>query len=134
MQKGARHIALTSRKGVARLAGTQNRALRSAVNYLQSLPDLDLRLEACDATSVKALTKLISSLDRPLAGCVFSAAVLSDRLFLKQDAESFPIPFKPKTDAYFALETVVAVEKLDFLLAISSVASFGAAGQTNYAR
>ncbi|KAK7057599.1 polyketide synthase [Favolaschia claudopus] len=132
-RKGARHIALTSRTGVARLAGPKNRSLRGAVDYLQSLPDLDLRLEACDATSVEALTKLVSSLDHPLAGCVFSAAVLADRLFLKQDAESFPVPFKPKTDAYFALEKVVALDKLDFLLAISSVASFGAAGQTNYA-
>ncbi|KAJ7898537.1 polyketide synthase [Mycena olivaceomarginata] len=132
-RKGARHIALTSRKGVARLSGPQNRAMRSAVDYLRTLPDLDLRLEACDATSVEALTKLTSSLDRPLAGCVFSAAVLSDRLFLKQDKQSFPVPFKPKTDAYFTLEKVVDLEKLDFVLAISSVASFGSPGQTNYA-
>ncbi|KAF8920772.1 polyketide synthase [Mucidula mucida] len=132
-RKGARHIALTSRTGVSRLAGAQNRAMRGAVDYLKSLPDLDLRLEACDASSVESLTKLINSLDHPLAGCLFTAAVLSDRLFLKQDAESFPIPFKPKTDAYFALEKVVAIEKLDFLLAVSSVAGFGAAGQTNYA-
>ncbi|KAF8178693.1 polyketide synthase [Mycena galopus ATCC 62051] len=132
-RKGARHIAVTSRTGAARLAGPKNRSLRGAVDYLQSLPDLDLRLEACDATSVDALTTLIKSLDCPLAGCVLTAAVLADSLFLKQDAETFPIPFKPKTDAYFALEKVVAVEKLDFLLAISSVASFGAAGQTNYA-
>ncbi|KAF7351064.1 Polyketide synthase [Mycena sanguinolenta] len=132
-RKGARHIALTSRTGVARLAGPKNRSLRGAVDYLQSLPDLDLRLEACDATSVDALTSLIDSLDCPLAGAIFTAAVLADRLFLKQDAESFVVPFKPKTEAYFALEKVVAIEKLDFLLAISSVASFGAAGQTNYA-
>ncbi|KAJ7823343.1 KR domain-containing protein [Mycena olivaceomarginata] len=102
--------------------------------YLQSLPDLDLRLEACDATSVEDLTRLISSLDCPLAGCIFSAVVLADRLFLKQDLENFMIPYKSKTDAYFALEKVVALEKLDFVLGISSVASFGAAGQTNYAR
>ncbi|KAF9028346.1 hypothetical protein BDZ89DRAFT_951490 [Hymenopellis radicata] len=107
--------------------------MRGAVDYLKSRPDLDLWLEACDASSVKSLTKLISSLDRPLAGCMLTAAVLSDRLFLKQDTESFPIPFKPKTDAYFTLEKAVAIEKLDFLLAVSSVAGFGTAGQTNYA-
>ncbi|KAJ7847083.1 acyl transferase domain-containing protein [Mycena olivaceomarginata] len=101
---GARHIALISRKGAGRLAGTQNRTLRGVAQYLQSLPDLDLRLEACDATSVEDLTRLISSLDCPLAGCIFSAVVLADPL-----------------------------EKLDFVLGISSVASFGAAGQTNYA-
>ncbi|KAJ7885730.1 polyketide synthase [Mycena olivaceomarginata] len=130
---GARHIALISRKGAGRLAGTQNRTLRGVAQYLQSLPDLDLRLEACDATSVEDLTRLISSLDCPLAGCIFSAVVLADRLFLKQDPENFMIPYKSKTDAYFALEKVVALEKLDFVLGISSVASFGAAGQTNYA-
>ncbi|KAJ7622843.1 polyketide synthase [Mycena polygramma] len=132
-RKGARHIAVTSRTGVARLAGPQNRAMRGAVEYLQSFPDLDLRLEACDASSVESLTKLIASLDRPLAGCVLTAAVLSDGLFLKQDSKSFSLPFTAKTDALFALEKVVPIEKLDFLLAISSVAEFGAAGQTNYA-
>ncbi|KAF8185089.1 hypothetical protein K438DRAFT_1974293 [Mycena galopus ATCC 62051] len=113
-------------------SGPKNRLLHGAVDYLQSLP-IDLRLEACDTTSVDALTTLIKSLDCPLAGCVLTAAVLADSFFLKQDAETFPIPFKPKTDAYFALEKVVAVEILDFLLAISSVVSFDAAGQTNYA-
>ncbi|KAJ7811280.1 polyketide synthase [Mycena olivaceomarginata] len=132
-RKGVRHIALTSRQGVARLTGPQNRVMRSAVSYLQSHADLDLRLEACDASSVEALTKLVRSLDCPLAGCIFSAAVLADRLFLKQDADSFLVPFKPKTDAYFALEKVVDLKKLDFVLAISSVASLGSAGQTNYA-
>ncbi|KAJ7842961.1 polyketide synthase [Mycena olivaceomarginata] len=131
--KGARHIALTSRTGANRLAGPQNRALRGAVDYLKSLPDLELRLDACDASSAESLATLISSLDRPLAGCLFTAVVLSNRLFLKQDAESFSIPFKSKTDAYFALEKVVAIEKLDFLVAISSIAAFGVAGQTNYA-
>jgi hypothetical protein len=108
--------------------------LRGAVDYLKSLPDLELRLDACDASSAESLATLISSLDRPLAGCLFTAVVLSNRLFLKQDAESFSIPFKSKTDAYFALEKVVAIEKLDFLVAISSIAAFGVAGQTNYAR
>ncbi|KAF8195303.1 hypothetical protein K438DRAFT_802881 [Mycena galopus ATCC 62051] len=131
--KGARHIALTSRTGPTRLAGPQNRVMRGAVKYLKSLPDLDLRLEACDASSVESLTTLIGSLDRPLAGCMLTAVVLSNRLFLKQDRESFAIPFKAKTDAYFALEKVVPIEKLDFLVAISSMAAFGVAGQTNYA-
>lgn len=108
--------------------------MRGAVDYLKSLPDLDLRLDACDASSVESLTTLISSLDRPLAGCMLTAVVLSNGLFLKQDAESFSIPFKPKTDAYFALEKVIAIEKLDFLVAVSSMAGFGVAGQTNYAR
>ncbi|KAK7039743.1 polyketide synthase [Favolaschia claudopus] len=132
-QKGARHIALTSRTGILRLSGPQNRYLRNAVDCLQALPGLDLRLEACDASSVEALTHLISSFDLPLAGCILTALALSDRLFMKQDADSFSIPFKPKTTAYFVLEQVVALDKLDFLIAISSIASFGDAGQSNYA-
>ncbi|KAK7044317.1 polyketide synthase [Favolaschia claudopus] len=132
-QKGARHIALTSRTGISRLSGPKNRYLRNAVECLQALPGLELRLEACDASSVDALTHLISSFDCPLAGCILSALALSDRLFMKQDADSFSIPFKPKTVAYFALEQVVALDELDFLIAISSIASFGVAGQSNYA-
>ncbi|KAK7039784.1 polyketide synthase [Favolaschia claudopus] len=131
-QKGARHIALTSRSGIMRLSGPKNRYLRNAVECLQALPGLELRLEACDASSVEALTHLVSSFDRPLAGCILAALALSDRLFMKQDADSFSIPFKPKTVAYLALEQVVALDKLDFLVAISSLASFGVAGQSNY--
>ncbi|KAJ6494580.1 polyketide synthase [Mycena sanguinolenta] len=131
--KGARRIMLTSRTGPNRLRGPQNRVLRGAVQYLKNLPDLDLRLEACDASSAESLTTMTNSLDRPLAGCILAAVVLSNRLFLKQDAESFSVPFKPKTDAYLALEQAVAIDKLDFLVAISSMASFGVAGQTNYA-
>ncbi|KAF8149650.1 polyketide synthase [Mycena galopus ATCC 62051] len=132
-RKGARHIVLTSRKGVARLAGSQNRAMRGAVEYLASFTDLDLRLEACDASSVEALTHLIDALDYPLAGCILAAAGRHDCLFSKQDPKGFPLPFKSKTEGYFALEKVVAIEKLDFLLAISSIAGFGSAGLTNYA-
>ncbi|KAK7044311.1 polyketide synthase [Favolaschia claudopus] len=126
-QKGARHIALTSRSGILRLSGPKNRYLRNAVECLQALPGLELRLEACDASSVEALTHLISSFDCPVAGCILAALVLSDKLFMKQDADSFSIPFKPKTAAYLALEQVVALDKLDFLVAISSLASFGVA-------
>ncbi|KAK6974313.1 polyketide synthase [Favolaschia claudopus] len=132
-QKGARHIALTSRTGILRLSGPKNRYLRNAVEFLQALPGLELRLEACDASSVEALSHLTSSFDCPLAGCILAALALSDRLFMKQDADSFSIPFKPKTVAYLALEQVVALDKLDFLIAISSAASFGVAGQSNYA-
>ncbi|KAJ7046113.1 polyketide synthase [Mycena alexandri] len=132
-RKGARHIVLTSRTGVNRLAGPQTRALRGALDYLKSLPGLDLRLEACDASSIDSLTALIGSLDHSIAGCMLTALVLSNGLFLKHDAETFSIPFKPKTDAYFALEKTLPIDKLDFLVAISSIAEFGVAGQTNYA-
>ena len=108
--------------------------MRHAVDYLKRLPDLDLRLAACDASSAESLAKLLSTLDLPLAGCILSAVLLSDKLFLKQDPESFAVPFKGKTEAFWVIEKTVAIEQLDFFIAITSVAGFGAAGQTNYSR
>jgi hypothetical protein len=70
----------------------------------------------------------------PLAGCMLSAVLLSDKLFLKQDPESFAVPFKGKTEAFWAIEKTIPIHQLDFFIAITSVSDFGMAGQTNYSR
>jgi hypothetical protein len=108
--------------------------LRHAVDYLKRLPDLDLRLVACDASSADSFEKLLSTLDLPLAGCILSAVLIYNKVFLKQDQESLTLPFKGKTEAFFVIEKTIPIEQLDFFIAITSVAGFGAAGQTNYSR
>jgi hypothetical protein len=108
--------------------------LRNTVDYLKRLPDLDLRLEACDASSAESLAQLLTTLDLPLAGCLLSAILLSDKLFVNQDPESFAVPFTGKTEAFWVIEKTIPIEQLDFFIAITSMSGFGTVGQTNYAR
>lgn len=61
------------------------------------------------------------------------AGLVSDRSFFSQTAESFAVPFPPKTDAFLAVKDTIDISKLDFLVAFSSVSTFGNSGQTNYA-
>lgn len=61
------------------------------------------------------------------------AGLVSDRSYFSQTAESFAVPFSPKTDAFLAVNDTIDISKLDFLVAFSSVSTFGNSGQTNYA-
>ena len=102
---------------------------------MDTLPDLTLRLVACDALSVKATSELINSLERPLGGTMLLSVVLVDRQFVAQTEETFEAAWRPKTGAFHVLEGLVDLDKLDFTIIFSSVsAMFGNAGQTNYAR
>ncbi|KAJ6464059.1 hypothetical protein C8R45DRAFT_1175371 [Mycena sanguinolenta] len=133
-QMGARHIILTSRSGEISLTRDKNTPAIRLLTYLRSIPDLDLRLEACDAASCMATTALVKSASPPLAGCMLMAVVFSDRAYVSHTEESFYIPFEGKERAFLALEQALAIRSLDFLITVSSVTGlFGSPGQTNYA-
>jgi hypothetical protein len=62
------------------------------------------------------------------------SVVLKDRLFIAHDNTSYYTPFPGKVGALTALENAVDIRSLDFLVSVSSAATFGNVGQTNYAR
>lgn len=105
--------------------------------YMESLPDLTIRLEASDATSKEATIGLLRSIPRHLGGCMLLSAVLSDRTFASQEDESFRKVFAAKTGACSVLNGCLpgGIEALDFFISFSSVVGlFGNGGQTNYSR
>ena len=107
---------------------------RRMLHCLEALPDLNLQLVAVDARSKEGLQDLVSGLEKPLGGCMLLSVVLSDGLFSTQTQESYEAAFVPKTGAFETVESVVALDELDFVFSFSSVsAMFGNAGQTNYA-
>ncbi|KZT01344.1 ketoacyl-synt-domain-containing protein [Laetiporus sulphureus 93-53] len=132
-EKGARHITMTSRSGRRSIEQANDTLALYMLEYLDTRPDLSLRLEASDAASAASLKCLLASLSRPVAGCMFMPVVLSDRTFMSQDAESFDTVFNSKMKAFETLESSLDVPKLDFLIIFSSITTFGNAGQTNYA-
>lgn len=107
------------------------------IAYLESLPDLTIRLEASDATSKQATADLLHSIPLPLGGCMLLTVVLSDRTFAFQDDEGFRKVFASKTDACGVLASCLpgGIAALDFFISFSSVVGlFGNGGQTNYSR
>ncbi|KAL6298078.1 polyketide synthase [Sparassis latifolia] len=133
-QNGAREIILTSRSGRKSVTSRSESVARHILNYLESLPDLVLRVEAADAQSTPRMMRVVKDMQNPLAGCMLLAGALVDRSFASQTQETFETPFTPKVGAFKALEKTIPIASLDFLVAFSSVSGmFGNAGQTNYA-
>ncbi|EGO26553.1 putative polyketide synthase [Serpula lacrymans var. lacrymans S7.9] len=132
-EKGARHIVLTSRSGRQSLERANDILAMRMLSYLETRPDLDLKIEASDATSLEALQKTLAGVTRPIAGCMLLPAILIDRGFFSQDASSFKTVFDSKLRVFETVEAGLDIAKLDFLVTFSSVVTFGNAGQTNYA-
>ncbi|KAL0569047.1 Mycolipanoate synthase [Marasmius crinis-equi] len=132
-ENGARHIILTSRSGEATLANRRNHLALRILSYLKTLSGISIRLEACDATSLDDMQKLIDSVKpSSIGGCVMLTAVLSDRMYRMHDKESYQRAVEPKVGAFEVLRKCMDLDSLDFLVALSSSATFGCAGQANY--
>lgn len=130
-QKGARKLILTSRNGKGSASFMRLTTARRILSYLEKLKDLDIRVVCCDATSYLETKALLDSVKEPIAGCMLLAVTLSDRSFFLQSEETFSRPFS-KVEAFQVLEKAMNIDDLDFMIAFSSVTSFGNAGQTNY--
>jgi hypothetical protein len=133
-QSGARYIVLTSRSGRDSLKKINNVMGLRILEYLENRKDLMMEICACDAASESDTSKLVSNLTSPLGGCILMSVVLSDRLLISHTKDSFWVPFASKEKAFHVLENVINIPCLDFLVTLSSAATFGSSGQTNYAR
>ncbi|CAK5267713.1 unnamed protein product [Mycena citricolor] len=132
-QHGARRIALTSRRGIASLSGDEESLAKIA--WMQTRGNLELRMDACDATSERALASLTDKLSEthPIGGCIQLTLVLSDATFQSQTAAGFKTVRDSKVGVFDAFSHVVDVHALDFYVAFSSLSGLvGLPGQTNY--
>lgn len=70
----------------------------------------------------------------PVRGCMVMPLVLSDSPFMSQTEESFRSVYDTKVRSFRTVSEVLDVERLEFIIAFSSVAGLlGNGGQTNYA-
>ncbi|KAJ7782237.1 hypothetical protein DFH07DRAFT_789912 [Mycena maculata] len=133
-QNGARHIVLTSRKGIDSLDPHTDDEALAKIAYLRGRDDLDLRLAKCDATDARATSLLVESLLVPIAGCFQMTMVLSDALFLEQTQANFTAVHDSKIKVFEVFAAKVDIHSLDFYIAFSSLSGLiGIPGQTNYA-
>ncbi|KAF7348045.1 Polyketide synthase [Mycena sanguinolenta] len=133
-QHGARHLVLTSRRGMQSLDPVGDAITLAKLAYLESQEDLEIALERCDATSDREMSYLIDSLPLPIAGCFHMTLVLSDAPFFKQTADTFRTLSDSKLRVFEIFSNKVDVDSLDFFIAFSSISGLlGVMGQTNYA-
>jgi acyl carrier protein len=123
--RGARHLVLTSRRGLP------DESAKRKVDALVAL-GATVRVVSADVSDGEAVAQLLSSLRHPLAGIVHAAGVLRDGLALNQTWESFAAVLAPKVLG--ALELAAHAQDVDFFVLFSSLSGWlGNAGQANYA-
>ncbi|MFD5453441.1 SDR family NAD(P)-dependent oxidoreductase, partial [Streptomyces sp. NPDC127100] len=128
-EHGIRCVVLASRRG---------RDMPGAAELEQELNALgaDVVFEACDVTDRDALAGLLARIpaERPLRGVVHAAGVLDDGVIESLTPERLDRVLRPKVDAAVHLHELTKDMGLTaFVLFSSAAATFGAAGQGNYA-
>ncbi|KAI0544488.1 hypothetical protein F4679DRAFT_35052 [Xylaria curta] len=127
IQNGARHLVLTSRRGVVNSQWLEE-VRRVGAN---------VKVYAMDITDKKALLSVYSELCATMpviGGVVNGAMVLSDMLFTDMSLEALNTVVKPKVEGTKNLDDLFGTQDLDFFIMLSSVtAAAGYRGQSNYA-
>jgi acyl transferase domain-containing protein/NADPH:quinone reductase-like Zn-dependent oxidoreductase/acyl carrier protein len=129
VSKGARHLVLVGRRGIA------TPGAREAVAGLEAA-GARVRAVACDITDRSALSALLAEIGRampPLRGIVHAAMVIDDGLIRSLTADRLRSVLAPKVLGACHLDELTRHLALDFFVLYSSATTlFGNPGQANY--
>ncbi|KAF8128037.1 hypothetical protein K438DRAFT_2141448, partial [Mycena galopus ATCC 62051] len=106
-QHGARHLILTSRRGIESLDPIKDALALAKITYLKSQSGLEVQLRKCDATDVEQMQKLLIDLPIVVAGCFLMTLVLSDKPFFKQTRDTFRHVHASKLRAFEIFSAIV---------------------------
>ncbi|MER5968386.1 SDR family NAD(P)-dependent oxidoreductase [Streptomyces sp. NPDC002055] len=126
---GVRNLLLTSRRGPASPGADALLAELTAAGAR-------VRLVACDTADRTALAEVLASVpaEHPLTGVVHAAGVLDDGVVEALTPDRLDTVLRPKADAAVHLHELTQHADLAFFVLFSSAAAtFGSAGQGNYA-
>ncbi|GAA5087566.1 hypothetical protein GCM10023259_101450 [Thermocatellispora tengchongensis] len=134
----ARHLAVTGRASRLLLAGRSGPSAAGVAALAAGLAEsgAGVQVVSCDVADPAALAGLLARIPAhtPLTGVVHTAGVLDDGIITSLTAERVHAVMRPKADAAWNLHRLTAGLDLDFFALFSSAAAtFGAAGQGNYA-
>ncbi len=127
VDRGARHLVLTSRRGAS--SNGQSEAVAS-----MTARGATVHVVAADIASATDVDQLLRSLSGPpLRGIVHAAGVLEDGVLAHMDDERFQRVLAPKLAGAWNLHRASLDQPLDFFILFSSVAAlFSPSGQGNY--
>jgi acyl transferase domain-containing protein len=130
VEQGARHLALTGRRGaVGSVAAERVRQLEQA--------GAEVHVISADIAQPNDVTQVLETMASsmpPLRGIVHAAGVLDDGLLLRQNVERFRSVMAPKMAGAWNLHAATQSLPLDLFICFSSATSLlGAPGQGNYA-
>jgi phthiocerol/phenolphthiocerol synthesis type-I polyketide synthase C len=128
VQRGARRLALVTRRGIADAETTEQIAQWRAKGVTASL-------HACDVTSKSAVEALLRTLraEAPIRGIVHAAMVLDDALVANLTEERFRSVINVKARGAINLDLASRKDPLDYFLLFSSATTMiGNPGQANY--
>ncbi|MFN3461802.1 MAG: SDR family NAD(P)-dependent oxidoreductase, partial [Oceanibaculum sp.] len=127
--RGARRLVLSGRRIAPDAAEAALAELRAG--------GAEVHLEACDVTDAEAVGKTVQRIESgigPLRGIIHAAGLLDDGYILTKVADSIAPVLAPKIAGTLNIDRATRDTDLDFLLLCSSIAaSFGNAGQGDYA-
>ncbi|WP_460062315.1 type I polyketide synthase [Streptomyces sp. YKOK-I1] len=128
-EHGVRHLLLAGRRGPGAPGAAE---LTAELTHLGA----DVTVAACDVADRQALESLLASVpaDRPLTGVIHTAGVVDDGVLTSLTGERLLTVLRPKADATEHLDALTRDLDLAAFVLFSSVsATFGGAGQANYA-
>ncbi|SDF42734.1 Acyl transferase domain-containing protein [Lentzea fradiae] len=127
--RGARHVALVNRRGLA-VPGAEDLVTELTAR------GVTVSVHAADVTDETAMRELVGAIDgtgAPLRGVVHAAMVLDDVMTTDLTTERFKAVLAPKMAGALVLDRVTESHDLDLFLMFSSAAAvFGNAGQAAY--
>ncbi|MFD4766022.1 SDR family NAD(P)-dependent oxidoreductase [Streptomyces niveus] len=126
---GVRHLLLAARRGPEAPGAAE---LHTELTELGA----QVTVAACDVADRDALAALLAdiSADHPLTAVVHTAGAVDDGILTALDADRLDTVLRPKTDAALHLHELTRDLGLTaFVLFSSASATFGTAGQANYA-
>lgn len=129
--RGARHIAIVSRRGADSMSST----LFNKVNHQSALEQLNIIDIPVDLATNNAQTIISDALANqpPLRGVIHAATVIEDKLLAKMDNDSLNAVLAPKIAGAELLHRLTENCELDFFVLYSSATTaFGNPGQANY--
>ncbi|NMO16394.1 SDR family NAD(P)-dependent oxidoreductase [Pyxidicoccus fallax] len=139
VERGARHLVLTSRNGLperATWSEEQPADVRARITAIQALEEQGARVtvKAVDAADVDAMTALISEMDPALRGVVHAAGIGPAIPMLETGERELESVLRSKVTGGWLLHRLVREKSLDlFVLFSSGAAVWGGYGQGAYA-
>ncbi|NET25422.1 type I polyketide synthase [Okeania sp. SIO1I7] len=128
VSKGAQHLVLLGRR-------SPDDATRKKITELE-MAGAEVIVEKADVSdweSMRGVWQRIEESNRPLAGVIHSAGMLSDGVLQNQSWSSFEQVMAPKVQGGWHLHQLTQNQSLDFFVLFSSAASlFGSPGQGNH--